>query len=99
MDFKFTLKQGRARRLAVLAIALDEGEIITPAIKRQFRARFKSECARHEVTTTTTTCFAAQDNFLTRGVDVILSAYVRARKGASRRKPPVAVRARARKAS
>jgi hypothetical protein len=51
MDFKFKLTQGRTRRLAVLAIALDEGEIITPPIKRKFRARFRSECARHDVAT------------------------------------------------
>jgi hypothetical protein len=103
MEFKFKLMQGRTRRVAVLSIALDEGEIIIPAMERQFAARFKSECARHGVATTTTVCFAAQENFLTRGVDVILSAYVRARKGAGKRKhtrkPPVAVRARTRKAS
>jgi hypothetical protein len=103
MDFTFKLAQGRARRLAVLAIALDEGVIITPAIERQFRSRFKSDCAHHGVATTTTICIAAQENWITRGVDVILSAYVKARKGACKRKhtrkPPVAVRARARKAS
>jgi hypothetical protein len=103
MEFRFTLKNGKAGRLlAVLTVALEEDVIehgITAAIKDQFAAHLQTECARRGIAGPGEVHVEIQDNFLTHGVDVTATAFVQARKGGSKRKPPVRMRvAKVRKA-
>jgi hypothetical protein len=96
MEFRFTLKNGKAGRLAVLTVALEEDVIeqgATAAIKDQFAARLQSECARRGFAGLGEVHVEIQDNFLTQGADLTATGFVQARKGGNTRKPPVRMRA------
>jgi hypothetical protein len=93
MNFTFTIKRGKQGRIGSLTAEV-EADSIDAAVARQLEAQYVQHCAVLGLMPEGDVYFEAQANWLTGGLDVTATAYVRVTRRRTRKSARGSVRLR-----